>query len=69
MRGDAEKAISSFEVAVEHGHYQAWWLWLELPAYAAIRDDPRFVALTDEIKTNVAAQRARLKQIKSEAGP
>ena len=67
MSGDHDKALEEFQKSVEHGHHSGWWIWLDVPQFDPIRDDPRFAALADRIQASAAAQRENLARMEQEA--
>ena len=69
LLGETDKALAAQAQAVDHGHYAQSWLWMNMPHFDAVRDDPRFLAILDEIETNTAQQRENYQRMMAEAGP
>ena len=58
---ETDAAIEALRKSINTGHRRAWWYRLEREhAYDALRRDPRFVAILDDMKAHVAAQRLQL---------
>ena len=56
-RGDKENAIEALRDAVNSGWRRGWWM-LRGPRFESMREDPRWVAIMDELEADVARQRA-----------
>ena len=59
LRGDREGALTSLATAVDAGCRRGWRLRLD-PAFAELRQEPRFNAVLARIETEIVRQRARL---------
>ncbi len=59
LRGDDEVALELYRRAIDLGHRSTWWDRLE-PAFAALREDPRFQDQLREIDADVAVMRQRV---------
>jgi TolB-like protein len=66
VTGDFEKAISTFETVVAHGHINAWWILTQLPWYEPIRGEPRFEAAMQSIRDKMAVQRENLARLEAQ---
>jgi DNA-binding winged helix-turn-helix (wHTH) protein/tetratricopeptide (TPR) repeat protein len=60
LRGDKEGALKALGAAVDAGCRRGWWLRLD-PAFAGLREEPRFKAALARIDADTARQRALLK--------
>jgi TolB-like protein/Tfp pilus assembly protein PilF len=58
LKGDADGAIAALQSALERGLATAYEL--REPSYAPLRDDPRFIAIEDEVRARVNVERAKL---------
>lgn len=65
--GRHEAALSTLRHAIDSGWRAGWWLQGERsPHLSAIRGNPEFEAMLDEIRTDMAAQRARVREMDRE---
>ena len=55
-RGEKRKAISALREAIDMGWRRGWWV-LRLPIYDAMREEPEWIALLDELEADIARQR------------
>ena len=60
LRGDKEGALKALALAVDAGCRRGWWLRLD-PAFASLREEPRFKSVLGRIDAETARQRALLK--------
>jgi TolB-like protein/cytochrome c-type biogenesis protein CcmH/NrfG len=58
--GEAERAITALEQRLGHGHIEDWWFDRRHPAYAGIKDDPRFYAAWERVEQAVTLTREQL---------
>ncbi len=65
LEGKRDEAIAHLRANVENRRSADWWLAKD-PAWADIKDDPRFVAVADDIKAMVNADREKYLRMKSE---
>jgi hypothetical protein len=52
-----QKAIAAFRRPIDDGYRISWWKFPADPNLNAIRDDPRFVAVTKELRADVDRMR------------
>jgi TolB-like protein len=55
--GETDKALASLETQLAHGHFHEWTFLHQLPMYAAIGHEPRYLAMLEERDRRVAEQR------------
>lgn len=60
LRGDRDGALAALASAVEAGCRRGWWLRID-PAFAGLRDEPRFTTALARIDAQTTRQRAALK--------
>lgn len=61
LLGETDAAIEELRKSIDTGSLAAWWYRLESEhAYDALRHDPRFVAILEQVKNHIAAQRLQL---------
>jgi len=61
--GDTEKALTSIEMQLAHGHLYWRDLMFRLPMYDQLRDEPRFQAVVNEREQRIAIQREAVAQM------
>ncbi len=67
IRGQHDKAITTLRQAVDEGWRGFWWFYLELDAALdPLRDDPEFQSIVEEIRSDMAAQRRQLDQMRAD---
>lgn len=65
LLGRREAAIDQLQRAFEYESKSRWWYVFERePAFDTLRDDPRFAALATRARTNAAAERTLLQQMR-----
>ena len=58
LRGDKEEALSGLRRAIDQ-NWKFTWDWMEFNKYLdPIRDDPRYIAMYEELQADIARQRA-----------
>ena len=63
LQGRTDEALAALRTAIDAGWRTLWWYYLDSdPALVSVREDPRFQALVDEVREDMAGQLARLKQ-------
>ena len=66
--GDIDASLAAMQKTVTHNHIDPWW-WIRLwPAFRPLLDDPRFVALDQQVTDELARQRAIIEAIAAEQG-
>jgi TolB-like protein/Tfp pilus assembly protein PilF len=66
--GDVEKSLAALEIALDHGHALRTWLFIASnPELRLIQEDPRFKAMDQRARTELARQRENLAQMEAEA--
>lgn len=66
LQGKTQAALSSLSGAIDQGWRQSWWLVLEHDASLdALREEPEFQALLDEIKEDMARQLERVRSLEA----
>jgi hypothetical protein len=60
LRGNAQAALEKLQIAYERGFRQIWLLDLDL-RMDALRQEPRFVTLRDQIERDMIEARSRVK--------
>jgi tetratricopeptide (TPR) repeat protein len=66
--GSYDNALDFYEQRIAHGHISNWWREKNLPWWSALRDDPRYIAMVDEIERKLNEQRELVRQM-DETGP
>jgi hypothetical protein len=60
--------LSALETSLNHQHALQGWLWIASnPELRLIREDPRFKAMDQRARAELARQRENLAQIEAEA--
>jgi hypothetical protein len=68
LLGERDAAIDALRRSFDGGFMPSWWYRLECErAYDAVRRDPRFVAILEQMRSHAAAQRAQVEALR-EAG-
>ncbi len=68
LRGDAAAALGAVRQAIDAGWRGYWWYYADHDLkLASLREDPEFKAMMDEIRTDMAAQLARVQASKNES--
>ena len=66
-RGETEAALAVLREAIDAGWRSGWWLSLgRNPHIASLRAEPAFIAMVEELREDVAAQLARVRQLEAE---
>ena len=64
LKGDTETALLSLRNTIDAGWREAWWMYLEIdPSLDSIRHEPEFQSMLQEVRDDMASQRARLEEI------
>jgi len=63
QRGDKRRALASLRNAVDEGWRADWWWSLARPDLDSLRDEPEFQAIVDEIRADMAAQLAHVREM------
>ncbi|TFH46847.1 MAG: tetratricopeptide repeat protein, partial [Lysobacterales bacterium] len=63
LKNDRDAALGELQAAIDAGWRDHWWFFLEQDAaFDSLRDEPRYKALMDKIRTDVAKQLALVRQ-------
>ncbi len=66
LQGKTEKALAALRQAIDERWRSFWWFYLEHdPNLDSIRDEPEFQAMVEEIKADMAAQLARVREMEA----
>jgi tetratricopeptide (TPR) repeat protein len=67
LLGESDAAIEALRSAVARGigKEDVWYYFHIEPAFAALRSDPRFLQLHDDVRTHTRAQKQRLAELRS----
>ncbi len=63
IQGDVDRAIGQLRKLVDAGWRYRWWLLERDPIYEPLWEEPEFQALMDEIRTEMAAQLERVREM------
>jgi len=64
LQGDKQKALSALQRAIDEGWRDDWWYSLKYdPTLESLHDEPEFQAMVAEIEADLAAQRARVREM------
>jgi TolB-like protein/Tfp pilus assembly protein PilF len=67
LRGEKQLALTTLRQAIDEGWRDAWWYFLELDSNLdSIRNEPKFQAMLEEIKADMANQLTRVKEMEKE---
>jgi tetratricopeptide (TPR) repeat protein len=70
LRGDSERALAALRQAVDQGwRWNSWYFLEHDPVLASLHDEPEFQALKQEVKHDLATQRARLQDSEASGSP
>ena len=65
LLGETDAAVEALRDSIDTGRMAGWWYQLESEhAYDALRTDPRFLAIAEQVRNHVAAQRLKLKAMR-----
>ncbi len=68
--GDVEKSLAALEVSLNHKHVLRNWLWIASdPELRLIQEDPRFKAMDQSARAELARQHENAIKMELEAGP
>lgn len=66
LLGDTDAALAALARAIERGWREYWWLYLEHDtSLDAIRDEPRFLQLLEQVRADMANQLARVRAMQA----
>ena len=61
IRGDTKAALAALREAIDQGWRASWWYFLKHdPNFVAVRDEPEFLALVDELAADMKHQLGEL---------
>ena len=63
LQGDTQRALAALREAVEGGWRTGWWLLEREPIYEPLWELPEFQSLMAEVKADMAAQLARVREM------
>ncbi|MBW2542396.1 MAG: tetratricopeptide repeat protein, partial [Deltaproteobacteria bacterium] len=63
QRGEKQKALSALREAIDAGVRGAWWWEFDKPEMELLHDEPEFQAIFAQIKADIAAQLARVREL------
>jgi hypothetical protein len=63
LQGDTHRALAALREAVEGGWRAGWWLLEREPIYEPLWELPEFQSLMAEVKADMAAQLARVREM------
>ena len=64
LQGKPKKALAALREAIDDGWRTLWWYYLERdPNLKSLRDDAEFQLMLEEIRTDMAAQLARVREM------
>ena len=63
LQGKTDRALTALREAIDAGWRYGWWLLEREPIYAPLWDQPEFQAMMAEIKADMAAQLARVREM------
>ena len=68
--GDVEKSLAALEISLDHKHVLRNWLWIASdPELRLIHEDPRFKAMDQSARAELARQHENAIRMELEAGP
>jgi tetratricopeptide (TPR) repeat protein len=66
LQGKTEEALAALRQAINEGWRVYWWYFLEHdPILDSIRDEPKFQAMLEEVKADMAAQLERVRAMEA----
>lgn len=68
-RGDWDKAIDHIERRFAHQHYTGWFFLVRHKVFEPLWDNPRFIAVMQELDAVLATQRENLTRLEAEGQP
>jgi hypothetical protein len=63
LQGETDRALTALREDIDTGWRYGWWLLEREPIYEPLWDQPEFQAITAEIKADMAAQLARVREM------
>jgi hypothetical protein len=64
LQGDKQMALSALRKSIDEGWRNLWWYFLERdPNLESLHDEPEFRSMVAEIKADMAAQLARVREM------
>jgi hypothetical protein len=64
LQGEKQKALSTLRQAIDKGWRRYWWYYFDHePGLALLRGEPEFQAMKEEIRADMAAQLAQLREM------
>jgi adenylate cyclase len=64
LQGEKRKALAALRQAIDEGWRSMWWYFLQRePNLASLHGEPEFQAMVEEIKADMAAQLARVREM------
>ncbi len=63
LQGETDRALAALRETVDAGWRYGWWMLEREPIYAPLWDHPEFQAMMAEIKADMAAQLARVREM------
>ena len=63
MKGDTPKALKELRISIDANWRWEWWMLEKDPIYEPLWDEPEFKVMMDEIRADMAAQLARVREM------
>jgi serine/threonine-protein kinase len=64
LRGEKQRALSALREAIDEGWRMTWWYYLQRdPNLESLHDEPKYQAMVEEIRADMAAQLEHLREM------
>jgi hypothetical protein len=64
LRGEKQRALSALREAIDEGWRMTWWYYLRRdPNLESLHDEPKYQAMVEEIRADMAAQLEHLREM------
>jgi TolB-like protein/DNA-binding winged helix-turn-helix (wHTH) protein len=70
LKGETDAALKLLDQSFQENDYTQWWYTLRLdPTWDGLRNDPRFIAIIDAVRTHIGMEAAQLDKLQHDSAP